>query len=261
MHLKLKGIIGHPYAIPIAAGVTGAAAGFVLGYSIAQRIVSKKIHAAADQMAEDMKALLDQIDESSTILERNQLSLDLGPGKLYKISDEGVTRFSLTDVESPQLDVITDKHGNSIEEPEPIQEYVVRSTLNDPADEGWDWDTELAARGPTDPYIIHRNEFFGDETEWDNQQQLTWYEVDGVLTNESESPIYNWIFMTGDLKFGHGSGEPDVVYIRNPRLHAEYEVTRLNQSFAIDVVADRISEQFEDQDIKHSARPGKFPLE
>jgi hypothetical protein len=38
------------------------------------------------------------------------------------------------------------------------------------------------------------------------------------------------------LRFGHGSGDPNVVYIRNPKLEADFEVTRSAGKYAKEVL-------------------------
>lgn len=105
----------------------------------------------------------------------------------------------------------------------------VRRTLFASGDlDDWDYDVEKRKRNPLEPFIIHRDEFFAEdpETEHYSQHQLTFYEADGVLTDELNNPLYDISSTVGDLVWGKGSGDPNICYIRNIQLQAEYEVIR-----------------------------------
>jgi hypothetical protein len=60
------------------------------------------------------------------------------------------------------------------------------------------------------------------------------------------------------LVFGHGSGDPNVVYIRNEKLQAEYEVLRDPGSYEIEVLGGHVEREMQEVDLKHSRQPGKF---
>lgn len=113
----------------------------------------------------------------------------------------------------------------------------------------WDWDEEAKLREGQDIYVLHRSEFerFKDSYYKDQsilvkepiledgvirlQRDLTYFEEDDILVDEDERPIDNWIEATGPLTFGHGSGDPNIVFIRNRKLGAEYEITRFPYSY------------------------------
>lgn len=126
------------------------------------------------------------------------------------------------------------------------------------ADPEWDYEEELSTRTPDHPYIIHKDEFFSDEMGWDSQSTLTWYEGDQILCDEQDVPIYNPDAIVGHLRFGHGSGDPNVVYVRNEKLEAEYEILRDPGSYEIDVLGGQVERTMQETDLKHSHRPGKF---
>jgi hypothetical protein len=58
--------------------------------------------------------------------------------------------------------------------------------------------------------------------------------------------------VTGPLLFGHGSGQEYVVYIRNDERRAEYEVTRVEGRYTIEVLGYELEHDAEVEDIKHS---------
>ena len=107
------------------------------------------------------------------------------------------------------------------------------------------------------PYVISFEVFQENEFDW-SQETVTFYTGDDILADESDSPIYNYRSLFGELHFGYGSGDPNVVYIRNPSLRREWEVLRSTGHFAIEVLGMEAEERFEKQDLKHSNEPRKF---
>lgn len=98
-------------------------------------------------------------------------------------------------------------------------------------DNDWDYSQEELNRSTERPYILNVDEFHVNEKNY-SQMTLTYYEGDDILVDEDETPIYNHISVTGPLLFGHGSRDPNVVYIRNDRLKAEYEVLYDSESYS-----------------------------
>lgn len=131
-----------------------------------------------------------------------------------------------------------------VQEPEPVQfplEPIADETAQ-PAEEkdknaGWSYPVELQRRTPHAPYIIHQDEFMENETEFP-QVTLTYYEIDDILADVDDSPIHNKATLVGEntlTRFGHGSDDYNVVYVRNPHLEMEYEICRLQKSFEVEV--------------------------
>ena len=108
-----------------------------------------------------------------------------------------------------------------------------------PIDEdAWDQDVEESMRTPKYPYIITVEEF--NENEPDHEQlQVTFYEKDGVLCDDSDGVINNIDGNVGEgnmLRFGHGSKDRNIVYIRNERRQVDYEVARDERSYTAHVL-------------------------
>jgi len=118
--------------------------------------------------------------------------------------------------------------------------------------EGWDYELEVRNRQTNMPYVIHKDEFFENE-EGRRQNTYTYYEGDNIMVDELETVIYNHAGMMGDLKFGHGSGDPSVVYIRNEALKHEWEILLHKGEYTQEVLGHR-PELDVDVVIKHSAR-------
>lgn len=96
------------------------------------------------------------------------------------------------------------------------------------SEEDFNYEEELKHRGMEEPYVITRQEFDAGEQEY-SQSELTYYDGDDVLSDDRGSPIQDTDNVVGDnnlLKFGHGSGNPNIVYIRNEKLEIDIEVSK-----------------------------------
>lgn len=117
-------------------------------------------------------------------------------------------------------------------------------------DGDWDHDIELSQRNGVDPYIIHADEYIEDEMGF-TQETVTFYEGDEIMVDSHETPMYGWARIMGELRFGHGSKDPNVVYIRNEGIEMEWEVLRHTGSYSIEVRGLEADEEVEEE-IRHS---------
>ena len=117
-----------------------------------------------------------------------------------------------------------------VREPETLVEEVSRDE--------WNYNKEIAQRDRNHPYIIHENEF--QETFPDYQQlQWTYYAGDNILCDERDEVVVRPELVVGEenlKRFGHGSSDDNMVYIRNDRLEIEWEITRSWKSHAEEVL-------------------------
>jgi hypothetical protein len=128
-------------------------------------------------------------------------------------------------------------------------------------DDDWDYEVELQNRDPVYPYIIHRDEFFNDEMGYGDkgdQRTFTFYAGDEILTDEKDIPIYDQVARVGTLRFGHGSGDPNLVYVRNEKEQEEYEIVLDDGAYEIVVLGGQVADDMENMDLKHSRHPAKF---
>lgn len=123
----------------------------------------------------------------------------------------------------------------------------------------WDYETELMTRNPENPYIIHVDEYSVDEMGYNNQQTFIYYEGDDILVDHRSKPVFRYENVVGkDLKFGHGSRDPNVVFVRNERLQAEYEILRDPGKYTDVVAGEEIEREFESADLRHMNTPRRF---
>jgi hypothetical protein len=136
---------------------------------------------------------------------------------------------------------VRDEEAETPPPPEEDPEPVVRNIFDTPQpeeDEDWDWAKERAQRSPLRPYVIHRDE--REEQDAYDSVTFTWYETDDVVCNERDEVIppedRERIFGEESLeKFGHGSGDPTTVYVRNNQLEMDIEIVRSPNSYAEEV--------------------------
>lgn len=125
------------------------------------------------------------------------------------------------------------------------------------ADGEWDFEFELNNRNPTEPYVIHQDEFMADEMDF-RQSTITYYEGDDIMADENDTPIYNYSDVVGALKFGHGSKDPNVVYIRNETMRMEWEILKHRGKFSLEVAGIEADIELERDTLKHSNSVHKF---
>lgn len=109
-------------------------------------------------------------------------------------------------------------------------EVVTRNVFNTPANHGGEEVSDELR------YVISKDDFLANEQEY-QEAQVTWYEGDGVLTDEREVPFGPDEDPVGrhNLRFGELSGEPHVVYIKNDQLSMLIEVTRSTGKYSKEV--------------------------
>jgi len=224
---------------PLISGVVGFAIGFgVCWYK------TKKEKDELNQMLNDLSEQFAEL-RNSYFGEDSYESFD-------KVVEESIQL---------ELDLGADlSHGrpynNVLNQPQDPAEIVVEhqpNFVNIFTSEGvsmdWDYELEKENRTMDKPYILHQDEYFSKETEY-SQSTLTYYSGDDILVDEQEVPIYNYKAVVGDLRFGHGSDDPNVVYVRNDKLSGEYEVIKDSGLYEIEVLGNEYESILEKHDLK-----------
>ena len=229
MNSYLQAALKRKWVLPTACSVVSFGAGVAVGYFLTRRQYNR-------------------IETEIEIVEQMTLDFDT------KVEDFTQT-LEAAKVERRSTYVILEENLQppKLEIPESINVF-------QEVDPNWNYEAELSSREGKSVYVIHRDEFFGDEMGWDSQSTLTWYEQDKVLTEEHDSVLPNPVQFIGDCMnlFGHGSGDPNVVYIRNEYFETEYELLRNPSSYEIEVLGGQIEDRMNEEDLKHSRAPGKF---
>lgn len=161
------------------------------------------------------------------------------------VEDEKMTTTKTWGLDNPEEVVV---------EPENTEVYV---NVFKSSDDQWDYEAELAVRNENAPYVIHRDEFVLEEMGYE-QTTVTYYAGDDIMTDVNDVPIYNHASMIHPLKFGHGSGDQNVVYIRNESLELEWEVLLHNGRYAVEVLGLEVERHYETTNLAHSHSVLKF---
>lgn len=109
-------------------------------------------------------------------------------------------------------------------------------------------------RSPDRPYIITHDEFYENEFDFP-ERQLTWFAGDEVLTDEQDVPVPDVERVCGEdnlLRFGYGSNDENIVYVRNEKLKLNLEISKSEGKYAHEVAG------FSQDHIEHSDRPRKM---
>lgn len=125
------------------------------------------------------------------------------------------------------------------------------------SDDQWDYEAELAVRTPNEPYVIHRDEYVCEEMGYE-QTTVTYYAGDDIMTDINDVPIYNHGSIISPLKFGHGSGDPNVVYIRNEKVELEWEVLLHTGRYSVEVLGLEVERHYDHDNLAHSRTVLKF---
>lgn len=107
----------------------------------------------------------------------------------------------------PHLEELNELPEYPVPPIEPVHYVFPKEEQND----GWDYEKQRTEREDQYIYVIHRDEYAGNEMGY-HQATLTYYQGDDYLVDPLNTPIYNHRELVGsELPFGFGSGDPNVV--------------------------------------------------
>lgn len=224
----------NPKLIPVVVGLLAFGAGIGIGYILGKR-------------------------RSTEVITLSEYSPEFRPPKVIvsedEIHEEPKLRLNLMADDEDIIEVSVNDTAIEVE---------TSNIFAAVADDEWDYNKEVDRRRDTEPYIIHRDEFFSEDDDTADyiQKTLTYYEGDDVLVDDEspEQPIYNHSSVVGPLKFGHGSGDPNVVYVRNMTRHTEYEIIRDPGMHSVEVLGLQNEKEAREKELKHS-KERKFRAE
>ena len=93
-------------------------------------------------------------------------------------------------------------------------------------------DVTLEPRSHEKPYLLTVQEFMADGDDYD-KLTVTYFEEDDTLVDDRDEVVPDKS-VVGDgtfERFGHGSGSPDIVYVRNEQIQTDFEIIRDKQSY------------------------------
>lgn len=247
MNDRIYRIIKHPVTIPISVGLLSFGAGVGVGFILGRRNMFRftEVHEVPGHAFDS-----DRVE--SFIREREAaLGIEYPEEVIVSVTEERQDEV----LHQIGKDFVEEKFQEiSEQEPEPenTEDEPIRRTLFAGTTSEWNYEEELKARSSEEPYVIHRDEFYGDEMEF-TQSTLTYYSGDDIMVDEDDSPVYNYAIVVGELKFGHGSEDPNVFHVRNEKRRGEYEILYDPGLYSKEVLGLDIEDNQRVKGLKHSS--------
>lgn len=201
----------------------GAAIGFYFGYKFNREKIRAEAFAQAD----------DEIEMIREIYQTKMLA-----------SEEGLQ--GVVPTEKPPVEEVVNRLGYHVEVPErerplPAPVPILDDLPENPVptsksmNAGWNYEQELLKRSPDEPYIIHQNEYNHSNLNY-SKVQYNFYAVDGYLVDPAqERPVLigpiDTLVGNDNFKFGHGSDDSEVVYVRNDARELDMMICRIKRSY------------------------------
>lgn len=249
MNESIFKILKHPATIPAGVGVAAFGVGLGIGYFLGRgrkpvEKVTERFDVPAQREFFDLtNTELDEIQKVPEVTKPQPLVIEAETYEAIRemdnLVDEGEAFVAQKLQESVTQDA--DDEGSGVE--------VISKSIFANSDDDWNMAEEVASRTTTEPYVIHRDEFYENENDY-SQVTVTFYEGDEIMADQEDKPVYNYAQVIGEMKFGHGSGDPNVFYVRNDKYKAEYEVFRDSGLFAVEVGGLEIEDTREE--LRHS---------
>lgn len=245
------------------AGLVGA----TVGYVVASKTLEKKFRELTDQEIAEARVFYQNLyhraplvvdpveeEEDSEDLEEDEKAEDNPAGTWDELSSVQQDRIMTNAVQALGTYV---PPTEEVEVTEKTREVTVRNTFTEyqaPGDEVMA--ALMADRDPSEPYIITKSEYYENEPDHE-QKAFTYYEADQVLVDDQEeyNPIEDHDRVVGEdnlLRFGYGSGDEHVLYIRNETVDPPFDlcITRSTGKYTDEVMGFADDEPH----LKHSQR-------
>jgi hypothetical protein len=210
----------------------GLAAGFTAGYFFLRKKLELKYEELADQEIANMKQ---HYQAKATALEEREEKkslLEVIEEEGYRPTGEPIAYHAVGS--EPEKTNVFD-----MPQPEVVEEVNVYEMERD----------------PDVPYIIHKEEY-NSTPEGYERHTLTYFEGDDVLSDERDKVMEDQdeVIGLGNLsKFGIGSGDPNIVYIRNEKLKVDIELVHSDGRYATEVHG------FQPDELQHSSMRRRSP--
>lgn len=232
-------------ALPIGylfAGIgVGATVGFYVGYRYSKKKLRAEILAEAEQEIETIREFYRQKLIAAQAQEKPMVE--------EIIEERGYRPYGTQEPAEtprrPQEEVAQERLLPHFEEPAPEARPLkapvpITPTENEPIRRPtgtWNYPYEQSRRSFNAPYIIHKDEFDHSENGY-SKVVYTYFAGDDVMVDEDNKPLLHGDEIVGqnNLRFGHGTDDENVVYVRNDKLELEMEICRVPQSFEAEVL-------------------------
>lgn len=223
----------------------GLAAGFAAGYFLQKKVLQLKYEKIADREISSMKEHYDRKSKALNLTAEKKTLDEVSEELGYATEGEGKVPYYKVGSELDKDEAKPDQSPQNVFE-------IPQEPVVDPT---WDYAVENRARRPDVPYTIHKDEYKEGAMGYD-KWSLTYFEGDDVLCNEKDEVLeeQDEIIGLGNLsRFGQGSGDPNIVYVRNEEKKLDIEIVHTDRKYAVEVHG------FADDEIRHSSMKRRSP--
>lgn len=213
--------------VALISGSTGAL--------VAHKVTKKRL---TDEFGEELRRELDiqrilakappieELSEKETTTEAAEKVVDEYLGGVFIVDDDEEEGLP----ERKVYNIAADRSGAPLRSVEEERAAV----FIQPHDGGlFKYDDEIPNRSEDEPYVISEDEYINQEKGYETVC-LTYYKLDDALCDDKEILVDNVDMLIGtkNLKrFGHGSTNEDVVFVRNDGIGMEFEIEQVNRSY------------------------------
>lgn len=219
-------------------GVLGLAAGATAGYLFARNRLREYYEDLASQEiaeAREFYAGLNKVTVEGEPLSPQDILEQTSPEAVEAVRRyRGETPAESEEDVAPALDEEDEAAISRLEDKarkDRAEEREEKST-NVFVDPTFDISEEVKHRTSEQAYVITHDEYFAGDLDYDTIQ-LTYFEGDDTLVGEDDKPVDDLTTINEDnlARFGHGSKDKNIVYVRNEKLETDYEITLSTQSY------------------------------
>lgn len=168
------------------------------------------------------------------------------------LREQGYTEAQIAEVTGTPVDVKALEAKMNSGGPIEVTETTSNIFVDGNPIEDFDYAAEVAKRNPEEPYVITHDEFMENENDF-AQMTMTYYNGDDILADDQDIPVVDIEAVVGSenlTKFGYGSRDRNVVYVRNEKLENDYEIALSQGEFSKEVAGFT--------ELRHSAPVRKF---
>lgn len=223
----------------VITGLFGLLIGGGLGYIYANRQLSSKYESLVE---EEIKKTREFFEKAKDVVEepkREGLRIVNEDKPDLESAAKSLLKYQGVEIEEDPEEELEEDEEEVEEDPEELEETeVVRNVFAQVEDPDFDIEAEMEHRSPDEPYVISEEEYRLGELGYSNTA-ITYYEGDNILADEDdrEIPLIDPIIGEKNLeRFGDGSGDPRIVFIRNERLGADFEVLKHDGKYAHEIM-------------------------
>lgn len=219
------------------ASASSLAAGCVSGYLYARRTLEARFEERLAQEIAETKRFFTSYYKVGEYSDPEKLA-----EKLIEDDPEAVTQMARYDTRSQEVppEVLERVAKSMAKAEEAVAEEAGPYNGNafDSPRAHWDQEAEEIERRNGVPYIISFEEFANNDLEHD-QGEFTYYAGDDVLADSRDEVIPNPEEYVGNealTRFGYGSNDVNIVFVRNEMMSQDFEISRSTKSYAVDVL-------------------------